>query len=178
MAKEHLEPVVKATDVADTVGKLLDKVVTQIKGVAVAPPSGETRLFFPDGIDLISVIVKVGPADVEVKIAGPRSGQGQARAETQLLAPHAHRPIEVCESDEGKVHANVGDVVDWTNSRGNDCTVDFNVDGTPFSVRKFVVPAESSLPLTVVGPGGGRRYHYNSTCCPPLRGGQPIVIID
>ena len=34
---------------------------------------GGTRLWFPNGIELIDVEVKAGPVDVRVKVAGPKA---------------------------------------------------------------------------------------------------------
>jgi hypothetical protein len=90
--------------------------------------------------------------------------------------------IEVCESDSNKATAHEQDTVIWTNNNHTKCSVNFNIDGSPFTRRSFEVDP-FSFKVTHVkkgsgAPGSGKTYHYSGSRCSPKQGGQPIVIIQ
>jgi hypothetical protein len=66
---------VGARDAGAAFQDILEKTVKTITSAATAPNGGgHARLFFPNGIELIDVHVKVASVDLEVKIAGPKTG--------------------------------------------------------------------------------------------------------
>jgi len=59
-------------DVGGTVQDLLEQTVRTISSAHATPGDGKERLFFPNGIELIDLHIKVGAVDIEVKVAGPK----------------------------------------------------------------------------------------------------------
>ncbi len=52
---------------------LLEQTVRTISTAeTTAPADGRPRLFFPNGIELIDLHVKLAAVDIEVKVAGPK----------------------------------------------------------------------------------------------------------
>jgi plastocyanin len=169
------------SDAPTTAVDLLNNIISKLGGATVSAPAGETRLFFPDGIDLISLTVNIPPVDITVEIAGPKSTSATQKS-TSLSSPPAIRQITICDENPSDVHAKVGDVIRWNNPYEKSCRVEFNIDGCPLSNCCFNVPAQGHFDTTVVGPGGGLTYDYSCPCCPTTTlkgsGGNGKVIID
>ncbi len=60
-----------AGSAADDAKAVLESLVTQLVGAA-GPRAEPNRLFFPNGIESISLTVKTVPPDVEITVAGPK----------------------------------------------------------------------------------------------------------
>jgi hypothetical protein len=63
----------RVTEIAKTLQNLLQQTVKTIAPITESASDGGTRLFFPNGIELIDIHVKVATIDVELKIAGPKA---------------------------------------------------------------------------------------------------------
>ena len=62
------------TEKAEQLAKMLfERLSTILKEGAAVKADGPARLFFPNGIELISVVVKVGPVQLEAKVAGEKA---------------------------------------------------------------------------------------------------------
>ena len=118
-------------DAVEAIKELTDAVAA-LKGKGTIDSEGGKSWFFPDGIDLIDAHVKLGPADVELKIAGPKSSQAV------LFSSKARRPsgvpsavyIEV--GDDGPI-AHPDDTIIWHNGGNADVVVYFDTFyGCPF----------------------------------------------
>lgn len=76
-----LKNVTKATatgvdDLQEAAKKATSDLIAQLKNdIETGTANGKTRLLFPDGIDLIHVIVETALAKVEVKVAGSKSAK-------------------------------------------------------------------------------------------------------
>lgn len=76
-----LKNVTKATatgvnDLQEAAKKATAELIAQLKNdIETGTANGKTRLLFPDGIDLIHVIVETALAKVEVKVAGAKSAK-------------------------------------------------------------------------------------------------------
>jgi hypothetical protein len=71
----HLEASITATDNLGQVKSAVESLIVTVVD-ALGKSSGDDpkkRLFFPNGIDNVEIEVKVGPVDVSLKIAGPKS---------------------------------------------------------------------------------------------------------
>ena len=79
MNKQELRANDSIGDVEKSTRQVLAAVFENLKSNAAVKADGTTRLFFPNGIELISVIVKVNVKDgidVELKIAGEKGIKG------------------------------------------------------------------------------------------------------
>lgn len=56
------------------VNELLSRIVKTLGSAQSRGTKLENRLFFPNGVELIDLEVKVGEIDIKVKIAGPKAG--------------------------------------------------------------------------------------------------------
>jgi hypothetical protein len=71
----HLGTSMTATDNLGQVKSAVESLIVTVVD-ALGKSSGDDpkkRLFFPNGIDNVEIEVKVGPVDVSLKIAGPKS---------------------------------------------------------------------------------------------------------
>jgi hypothetical protein len=80
--KKGIQPLANGVgDVEESTKAVLVAVFENLKNNANVKGEGPTRLFFPNGIELISLIVKVNlkdGVDVEIKIAGEKGVKGTA----------------------------------------------------------------------------------------------------
>ncbi len=69
------------THLQDAVRQVTAELITQLKNdIGTGTANGQTRLLFPNGIDLIHVIVETPVAKVELKVAGSKSAKLLAAA--------------------------------------------------------------------------------------------------
>lgn len=161
-----------ASDPTQPVRDLLDGVVSELRSTAANKDAAEPRLFFPNGIELIHVIVKVNPVDVEVTIAGPE----KSRVSSSSAISRTPHDVNVCDDEP----ARAGDPITWHNLRGVPVTVYFDTaDGCPLDDSpSFCVPAhgthQNNVRTTNVTPGN---YHYrvDPACSRPT---NPKIIIQ
>jgi hypothetical protein len=75
----HKQPQLDNIGDAETTTKnLITHVVTTLQSSATVRAADPPRLFFPGGIDKISVVVKLTPIDIEITISGaPASAEKQ-----------------------------------------------------------------------------------------------------
>src|SRR5271166_3114348 len=123
---------VEASDLANSVQQLLQKMLTDLKGAAAAKGAGEARLFFPNGIELISLVVKVGPADVEVTIAGEKGVKPKSRSLRAMRAfEDSHMDVWADENTEDIFR---NQAIIWYNDGNRPVTIAFNTpDGCPLA---------------------------------------------
>jgi len=176
MKNENQVVDVKVSDVANAAQQVLDKIVTDLttslkprlegkEGQAVGA-DGETRMFFPEGIELIDVIVKIGGtegADVEVKIAGAKGLQpGSPKQDAEgLTDARSDQTIEV--GDETKP-GYTGYKIIWTNHTNNALKVTFDPKACPLDVSQFTVSGGGCSTCTnVLGPKNMYVYDYDPT---------------
>lgn len=62
----------RVTEIGKALQSLLENTIKTITPVTETPSEGGTRLFFPNGIELIDLQVKVATIDLQLKIAGPK----------------------------------------------------------------------------------------------------------
>jgi hypothetical protein len=177
MQNKNQSSVPGIADVARTAERLLEKIGTDLARAAKPHPGGEGRLFFPEGIELISVVVNVaGVADVEVKVAGPKGSAG-----TDGKRPSsAFTAARVIDDTPGDRDVDVGDdngkgyhthYVVWHPSDDDTQTLNFGYsEGTPFidnqgkDLSKFdVVPGGKTRTRVrdgAQGSSGQREYRY------------------
>lgn len=63
-------------DLRKAVTEVTEKLLAQLKaGTEKGAGQGQTRLLFPNGIDLIHVVVETTVATIDVKVAGPDSAK-------------------------------------------------------------------------------------------------------
>lgn len=151
----------------------------------------EQRLFFPNGIELISVIVKFGGANVEAKIAGSATPDVASAAPAISTAGLTGSMIEsvppgfiICCGSGSAYH---GGTLTWANPTARPIRIYFP-GPCPLNVNNFVVPASGTYVTQVVVNGGSYEY----VCSPateikadneaigrenPAGGGNPRVII-
>jgi hypothetical protein len=164
-----------ASDLTKPVHDLLDGIITEFKRTAADKDAAEPRLFFPNGIELIQVIVKVGPADVEVKIAGQkgvRETQSRATGKVRIFDDH---DMEVCALVNTEDIFR-GDHIIWHNDGKDDVEIVFDVDGCPLNISDFIVPKNGGVYLTIVlttVDAGTYDYHCY---IPPRRAGSVPVL--
>jgi hypothetical protein len=63
-------------DVENSAKAVLSNLFDNLKGNAAVLADQQTRLFFPNGIELIMITVKIGTIDIELKIAGAKGISG------------------------------------------------------------------------------------------------------
>jgi len=147
---------------------LLRNTIEELKAAVSQPTSGEERLFFPHGIELIRVEVKVGLNDVELTIAGGKQAE-------QVRAHFATRldglPFVDTTDDVNKDPIHPDDHVHWHNSLPYPVLITFPPrDGCPFDppdcsfkLEKSGDPQNRENRLTRVrhgAIGGGTEYQY------------------
>lgn len=147
-----------SNEITDAVQRLMAHTVSELKANAVTQPAGESRLFFPNGIELISIVVKVGPADVELTIAGEKGAKpaGPAR---EPLAVH-HRDVTAT-SDSEVIH-NKEQII-WFNNGGHDFQIDFDINGCPLDKCSFKVSKNGGIYVTAVTTNVANDYEYHHT---------------
>jgi len=170
-------------DLTKPVQDLLDGIVTQLKGTVAIKGAAQPPLFFPNGIELIQLIVKVGPADVEVTVAGPKGSKeslSKANGKARLMDIHDMNVCAPVNTDD----IFRGDYITWHNDGHDDIEIVFDVDGCPLNVCDFTVPKDGGEYLTVVlntvDPG---TYEYHCHKAPrKVHGtaiqGNPKIIIQ
>lgn len=184
------------TEASDVAEGLLEKILEGVPRTAMGDTErreGATggapkqRLFFPNGIELISVIVKFGGVDVEVKIAGSAAPDG-ASAAPVFSAPAIGTFIICCHSGIGLPDA----TLTWVNPQTFPITIYFP-GVCPVNVNGFTVPAAAGLqmgtyPAQVIVNGGTYEYTCSRAMGTeadneatgtqnPVGGGNPKVII-
>lgn len=77
--------IMKSEEVVDAVGTLVREIVSVLQPEEIQNSNG-TRIFFPDGIELLDLKVHVGPAQVDLRIAGAK-GLGTGGGSDGRVAP-------------------------------------------------------------------------------------------
>jgi len=137
------------SDLTKPVQDLLDGILTKLKETAAIKGPAQAPLFFPNGIELIQVTVKVGPADVEVTIAGPKEVRelpSKTRGKAKMIDIH---DMEVC-APVNTEDIFRGDYITWRNDGPDDIEIVFDVNGCPLNVCDFTVPKNGGAYLTIV----------------------------
>jgi hypothetical protein len=164
-----------ASDLTKPVRDLLADIVTQLKNTAANKDASEPRLFFPSGIELIDVHVKVGPADVEVKIAGQKGvkeTQSPTTGKSRMFDDH---DMDVC-SPVNTEDIFRGDHIIWHNDGKDDVEIVFDVDGCPLNVCDFIVPKNGGVYLTIVlTTVDAGTYDYHCYIPPRRAGSAPVA---
>jgi len=166
----------EASDLANSVQQLLQKMLTDLKGAAAAKGAGEARLFFPNGIELISLVVKVGPADVEVTIAGEKGVKPKSRSLQAIRAfDDSQMDVSAAENTEDIFR---GQGLVWFNDGNQDVHVAFNTpDGCPLIPCEFTVPKGGGVLRTIVrNTVDAGEYHF--TRAPAHVLADPKIIIQ
>ena len=171
------------SDLTKPVQDLLDGIVTQMKGTAAIKSAAQQPLFFPNGIELIQLIVKVGPADVEVTVAGPkgaRESPSKTKGEARMM--HIH-DMKVC-APVNTEYIFRGDCITWHNDGPDDIEIVFDVNGCPLNVCDFTVPKNGGEYLTIVmDTVDADTYEYHCHKAPrharsTVLAGNPRIIIQ
>ena len=145
---EHQLSKAGVNDITDAVQQLLQKILTDLRGSATKQAADEPRLFFPHGIELISVVVKIGPADVEVTIAGEKGVKSAAVASGLGNSLLGTSSMDV-DDDVNKNAICRGDQLTWYNYGNQPVHIVFDVGGCPLNVCDFTVPkAKGTTPGT------------------------------
>ena len=148
----------RVNDLTAAVQSLLQKIIAELKSTASAEKAGEERLFFPHGIELISLTVKVPPADVELTIAGEKgikhNGPGLHEADS---SSHHDRDVD----DDGDSEAmRGGDVITWHNRHGFPVRITFD-NPSPLDCRNpFTIPKKDDVDTIILASASGP-YPYH-----------------
>jgi hypothetical protein len=163
---ENQSSLAPVNDITNAVQQLLQKTLTDLKGSVATHAAGEPRLFFPNGIELISVVVKIGPADVEVTIAGEKGikAAGSGTMRMPLIVQH-NRDVNAS-GDSEVMHHN--DQILWFNNGTHDVSINFDVNGCPLDACSFTVPKNGGTKLTTVTTNVAKKYEYH----------HPIVALE
>jgi hypothetical protein len=172
---EHQSPSIAASDVTDAVQSLLQKILTDLKGSATAAAAGEPRLFFPNGIELISVVAKVGPADVEVKIAGEK---GIKLADSKPIGTTTTFRIVFMDvwADQNKEDIYRGNQVIWYNDRNEDVQIVFPALRCPLNICDFPVPHGGTYSTFVLRTIDTGDYYFARKLKDEFLGNPKIII--
>ena len=95
----------KRTDVAiasasSAAKELLSSALNELKNVLLARVKEQPRLFFPNGIELISITVKVSAVEVEFKAAGEKGISGLVDSGQSAIGLAGEIGEEVIEEQE------------------------------------------------------------------------------
>jgi len=128
---------------------LLQRIVADLKESAGLKATGDRHLFFPNGIELINVVVKVGSGDVEVMIAGEKSVKPSDGKST--LVRNLSNSTDYMDAN---ANVNVepifrGDYLIWFNEKAGDVKIHFT-PLCPLNRNDFIVPGNGLLALTLV----------------------------
>ncbi len=180
----------ESKDLTDATLSVTENIVSILQKAASAKDAADPRLFFPNGIELIDIVVKLTPPDVEVKIAGEKG----IKCDASLL-----RKLEEEQEDVGKrnlappkdvndtnhdLPVTRGDTIPWFNNTARDSVVQFThgnpLDHTnnPFTVKANSDPAhpgasthvQSDLPV-------GTWFPYTVTVGGVQSPGMPKICI-
>jgi hypothetical protein len=71
---DRVASTIELSSVSSTVESLITKIVKTLAGNGSTELTQGSRVFFPNGVELIEIEVKASPVDLKVKIAGPKAG--------------------------------------------------------------------------------------------------------
>lgn len=180
-----------AKDISDAAQAITKEVVSQLRDAASTADAATPRLFFPHGIELIDVVVKVGPADVEIRIAGEKgiklSAAQLRELEEEEEDENMQFVVRTVDATDTALSSTVqaGDEIDWFNMHpSTDVTIAFT-RGSPLTgcTSHFVVAHNTSATnpgaKTTIKSGlcTGTEFPYtvNGVSIP---GGMPKIIIQ
>jgi hypothetical protein len=137
-------------DAAAAAQMLLQEIITDFKGSAVASAGDNQRLFFPNGIELIDVVFKIGGGDVEVTIAGAKSPKLEDSG-AKLTMRRSVATIDYMDvaAEVNSDYIFRGDYLVWYNEGNEDVTIRFTAV-CPLKLNNFTVLANGGMTLTLV----------------------------
>jgi len=169
----------QARELADAAQSITQKIVSGLKEAVSKSDAAEPRLLFPNGIELIDVGVKVGAADVVVKIAGAKGIKGEVVQVREATATSPYlRDASECDDTDPLAH---GRKIRWVNFSHINVTIKFGANGSPLenNYDNFPVPAGGGVVDTKLRQDlpPGSTYPYNN---PPVTCGRgmPRIIIQ
>lgn len=167
-----------AQELADAAHSITQKIVSELKDASSKADAAAPRLFFPNGIELIDVGVKVGLAEVKVKIAGAQGIKGGLIQASEVMMTTRHlRDASACDD----IYVGPGLVIRWFNLTKHPITIRFT-NGSPLEndLNNFPVPGHGGIVDTPLkqdlASGSIYPYHNPPVLCPLA--GMPRIIIQ
>jgi len=154
-------------ELSDAAQSITEKIVSELKDAGSRADAAEPRLFFPEGIELISVVVKVGPADVEVTIAGAKGVKGAALRASDLEKDGGSRLAsyyrDAAATNDTDPVAKGQDFL-WFNNKNHGIRIDFGANGSPLENNDdhFIVPP-GTYPSKIRANANLPNYPYRNT---------------
>jgi hypothetical protein len=167
-------------ELADAARTITENIVAGLRDAALKPDASDPRLFFPEGIELINVVVKIGPADVEVEIAGAKGLTHFTGGRLEVRDPGPALNRDVTAADQLSCHSR--EEIIWFNNTGSDATITFAAVNSPVAdffgnpVNGFTVPRNGGTYPTWVAPGDTPNVPYPYSTTAAKRGNPSIII--
>ncbi len=171
MENEKKLTAIEISGVTGAAQQLLEKIVTGLADaarVSIDRKDGETEsrrtvnephLFFPNGIELISLVVRAGPVDCELTVAGEKGSLARTTTSgAEHMAPGIDTSVAVHQGGTGYR----GHTVNWYHPMCHHASVTFT-GPSPFEVGGFPVYTPPGTPLKVTTNQPGF-YEYSWEC--------------